>query len=186
MKIVISGGPCSGKSAVVEKFRENGYYTLPEPARLLGKELGINFSGNITGRERFKINNMIFEKYLEQESRIPDDTDAILDTGMPDNIPYYILYCPGMEIPKRHLDACKGRYNAIFFLEQLPYETDKVRGETEEEAIIIHNMKHAVYAALGYEIISVPLFDNEKEKSLNKRLEFIEREIQEHISGSAV
>ncbi len=82
-----------------------------------------------------------------------------------------------MEIPKRYLEACKGRYDAVFFLEQLPYETDTIRGETEEEAIIINHMKRAIYAMLKYEIISVPLFDGEKEKSISKRVEFIERKI---------
>ncbi len=62
-KYVISGGPCCGKTFVVEKLKEKGYFTLPEPARILGEQLGIKFSGNIRGEERFKINNMVFEKY---------------------------------------------------------------------------------------------------------------------------
>jgi len=53
-----------------------------------------------------------------------------------------------------------------------------VRGETKEEAIMIHNMKHAVYATLGYDIICVPRFYNKKEESISKRFEFIENKIK--------
>jgi len=71
MKIVISGGPCSGKTSVVEKFREKGYFTVPEPARVLAEEIGVTFSKKFRGKKRFEMSNKIFEKYLEQESKIP-------------------------------------------------------------------------------------------------------------------
>lgn len=179
MEIVISGGPCSGKTSVVEKFKEKEYFTLPDPARILGRELGIKFSNEITGKRRFEINNLVFEKYLEQEAKIPEKEIIILDTGMPDNIPYYFLYCPGMKIPKRYLKACKNRYNKIFMLTSLDsYETDGVRGESKEEALTIYQMKDKIYKELGYTVISVPLFSKNKNKSINKRVEFIEKQIE--------
>ena len=33
MKIVITGGPCSGKTALVDKLFEKGYEIIPEVAR---------------------------------------------------------------------------------------------------------------------------------------------------------
>jgi len=180
MKIVISGGPCSGKTSVVEKFQEKGYYTLPEPARILGEELGIKFSNEIRGKKRFEINNLVFEKYLEQETRIPKNKIAILDTGMPDNIPFYSLYCSGMEIPEKYLKACKNRYSKVFMLIPLDsYETDGVRGENKEEAFTIYQMKDKIYKEIGYTVTPVPLFSKNKEESINKRVEFIEREIKQ-------
>ena len=180
MKIVISGGPCSGKTSVVKKFKKKGYYTLPEPARILGEELGIKFSNEIRGKKRFEINNLVFEKYLEQETRIPKNKIVILDTGMPDNIPYYFLYCSGMEIPEKYLKACENRYNKVFMLIPLnSYETDGVRGENKKEASTIHRMKDKTYKELGYTVTPVPLFSKNKEESINKRVEFIEREIKQ-------
>jgi len=179
MKIVISGGPCSGKTSVVKKFEEKGYSALPEPARVLGEELRIRFSSEITGERRFKINNLVFEKYLEQEAQIPKNKIIILDTGMPDNIPYYFLYCSGMKIPEKYLKACKNRYDKVFMLEPLnSYQTDGVRGKNEKEASTIYQMKNKIYRELGYTIISVPVFSQNKEESIIKRVEFIEKQIQ--------
>lgn len=170
---VIAGGPGNGKTTLIEKFKEKGFFVLLEPARILGEKFGINFSDNIKGKERFKINNIVFDEYLKRESNLPKNTIVILDSGMPDNIPYYI-YCPGMKIPNKYLEACKNRYEKVFILEPLnSYEKDDVRGESKEEATILHHMKYDAYASLGYKVINVPLFSNKKEESLEKRFEFI-------------
>ena len=167
---VITGAPCSGKTAVIQELEHLGYPVVHEVARayidetLQHGETIAQIKADILSFERY----ILYKKLAIERSLLKEET-VFLDRAVPDSIGYYILegLDPYDPIQKSRL----WRYKKIFFFDRIPLEKDPVRSEDDKIASRIDGLLKESYRMLGYEIILVPLM------SVSDRVDFILRNV---------
>lgn len=157
-RYVITGGPCCGKSSLIDLFESKGLSTLSETAREV-----LENKGNESYHE---MQLKLFTKQLEKEEPNGDGR-VFLDRSAVDSIAYcnlYLGYIP-QEIQDFNL---RNRYDRVFIPDRLPFKPDSERVESgDEEAQRIHEEIHRVYKSFGYDPIPIPVI------SIKERGEFI-------------
>lgn len=158
-KIVITGGPGTGKSTVIEELAKRNFMCMPEVSR----EITLNARKN--GTEQLFLTNPLLFSELLLEGRVNQYIEAekkncdivFFDRGIPD-VHSYMNYL-GVDYPKTYVNSSKFyHYNYIFLMapwEEI-YITDNERYENFEQALAIHNHLEKTYIALNYTIIEVP------------------------------
>lgn len=176
-KIVITGGPSTGKTMLIEALVKAGYYCYPEVIRtmtLKAKEEGelSNFSTNPIAAvsNPMEFNKKILEARLKHyvASLKRKDPVVFFDRGMPDILAYMNYYNQRHE-PEFTKTIKKNTYDTIFLLPiwKEIYVRDNERFETFDEALKIHDYLKKTYQDLGYRIVEVP------KTSIAKRTRFI-------------
>ncbi len=159
---VITGGPCTGKTTVVNLLKERGYVTTIEHARHYidtRKQEGDTIEEIRANENEFQIG--VLEMQLEEEDSLDPTKLVFLDRALPDAKAYYQFL--GLEYDPRLIDAIeKFRYKKIFILDRLPLVNDYARLESEEDQIKIHSLIKNVYAELGHPIVYVPVLPPEE------------------------
>jgi len=163
---VITGAPCSGKTAVICELERRGYPVVHEAARAYiheelqkGKTMA-QIKGDILAFER----HILYQK-IEIEQSLSKNTTVFLDRAIPDSIGYYLLEGLNPDDPIRKSGLW--RYKNIFFFERITFEIDTVRSEDDKIAAALDGLLKKSYQMLGYEIISVPLM------AVEDRVDFI-------------
>lgn len=169
-KIVITGGPGTGKTSIISNLQKKGYTCFEEISRqvtLEAREQGIE--------QLFLTNPLLFsQKLLEGRTQQFLNADkeqsdfVFLDRGLPDVLAYmnYI----GDKYPEEFTETCKKySYDCVFTLApwQEIFVSDSERYESFEEAVQIHHHLLQTYQQFNYKLIDVP-FD-----SIEKRTDFI-------------
>jgi len=170
-KIVITGGPGTGKSTVIKELENRGFNCMHEISRevtLMARKNGIE--------QLFLKDPMLFSKLLlegrVQQFKKADKLNSDLvffDRGIPDVFAY--MNYLGVSYPEIFVEESKNnKYHQKAFL--MPpwkdiYITDNERYESFEQSLAIHNHLKTAYSSLGYEIVEVP-FD-----TVNERVAFI-------------
>lgn len=169
---VLTGAPCSGKSAVIQALAERGFPVLHEVARAyIDRELAL-------GRtlRQIKADTLAFERHillekLRLENDLPPHQLTFLDRAVPDSIVYFRL--EGLDPAEPLLLSRQRRYARIFLFQRLSFEKDRVRSENHAVAARLESMLAGTYAQLGYGVIHVPVM------SIAERTEYVLR----HASG---
>lgn len=159
MKVVITGGPHSGKTTLIDYLANHGYHTIPEAAKIVLRNLG-----KLHGREwvtTLRINkpelfqDKIIEKQEELEQQIPANTLVFLDRSMIDTLAYACVQ--GNSIPSTLIEFIQTHaYDRVFLLDTvLPYNT---RGRMTNEAFSkrIRDELEKVYNEYGHNPIRIP------------------------------
>ncbi len=164
---VITGGPCSGKSTLIEALAARGYPTIPEAARAVikehvGKGMTVEelIGGDFLGFQRKVLTAQLANEGRFVESHAGLVEAAFLDRGIMDNVGYCNEAGKDGSFIKAH--ATEGRYAKVFFLEQVPYSTDGERVEDETKAKRISEHIFNAYDATTYEVVRVPLMPVEE------------------------
>jgi len=163
---VITGAPCSGKTAVIRELERLGYPVVNEVARayidkrLQYGETIAQIKADILSFERY----ILYKKFAIEQSLLKEET-VFLDRAIPDSIGYYIL--EGLDPADPIQRSGFWQYKQIFYFERIPFERDPVRSEDDEVASKIEGLLKKSYRMLGYEIIIVPLV------SVSARVNFI-------------
>ncbi len=158
-RIVISGGPGSGKTTIIEELKSMGYDIVPEISRqvtLEAKKQGID---QLFLTEPLLFSKKLLEGRIEQFKVAEDCQSNMLfyDRGIPD-VSAYMDYM-GTDYPQHFHDACTDHsYDIVFLLP--PWESiyiqDNERYESYEQAKLIYEFLYRKYANLGYNIYNVP------------------------------
>jgi predicted ATPase len=169
-KIVITGGPGSGKTTLISSLKEQGHQCMSEISRtvtLEAQKQGID--------QLFLEDPILFsEKLLEGRLNQFNDTKNLkkpflfFDRGLPD-ITAYMDYS-NTQYPTRFFDVCStNRYDHIFLLPPWKeiYKQDNERYETFNEALKIHTYLIKGYEKYGYRVIEVPF------GSIESRMKYI-------------
>ena len=141
---VITGGPCTGKTTVVDLLAKRGYKTTIEHAR-----------------HYIDTQKEVLDMQIEQEAALNPDDIVFLDRALPDTLAYYQFL--DLEYDERLIEQCsKYCYSKIFILDRLPLINDYARLEDEEEQIRIHNLIIEVYKTFPCPIVFVPVIPPEE------------------------
>lgn len=158
-KIVIAGGPGTGKTTLINALIEKGYNCLEEISRqvtLNARKQGIE---QLFLTEPLLFSKLLLEGRIQQFEAAEKATSEVVffDRGIPDVLAYmdYI----GDSYPEAFIEACKAhQYDAILMLKPWAeiFESDSERYENFEQALTIHKYLEDTYSKYGYEIIDVP------------------------------
>lgn len=158
-KIVITGGPGTGKSTLIDDLIKKGYTCLEEISRqvtLDAQKKGID--------QLFLTNPLLFSELLlrGREKQFIDaeqfeNQTIFFDRGIPDILAYmdYI----GDDYPESFKDSCSlTKYDTVFILKPWKdiYTSDNERYESFDQALKIHNHLLNTYTTLNYNLIDVP------------------------------
>ena len=152
---VITGGPSSGKTTVLEELAKLGYLIYPEAARIfIDKEIAKGKSLKEIRSDEAKFQREVLKMKIRVENSAPKDKIVFFDRAIPDSIAYYQI-C-GLNL-KEVLKFCQNKvYRKIFFLEQLPFDQDYARIEDNETIKKLNKLLKESYQDLGYEVINIP------------------------------
>lgn len=160
-KYVLTGGPCVGKTTILELIARLGIATVvPEAARYV-IEIEQSCGGDaLPWKDNAKFQQRVMNAQLEFESSLSEGI-AFLDRGLIDGYGYCNHF--GTKTPDGLIELAKDRYEKIFLLDQLTdYINDSSRLESFEEATRIHEAIANAYISLGYEVIRVPVLSPEE------------------------
>lgn len=158
-KIVITGGPGTGKTSIVRSLEEKGNLCLHEISREIiieAQKQGIE--------QLFLTEPLLFSKKLlegrirqHQKAATLESDPVFIDRGIPDVIAYMDYF--GNEYPPLFSEACETyRYSQVFILppwEEI-YVSDNERYESYEQAVLIHRHLLDTYRRENYIPIEVP------------------------------
>lgn len=159
-KIVITGGPSTGKTTLINELESRKYICTPEISRQItqmARQKGIE--------QLFLEDPLLFSKML-LEGREQQFLDAskmkssliFFDRGIPDIHAY--MDFSGTSYPDIYLQkSWQYRYDEIFLLPPWKeiYETDEERYESYDLSLAIYKHLKEAYAALDYPITEVPV-----------------------------
>ena len=141
-KIVITGGPGTGKSSIIQELKKRGFYCFDEISRevtLKAREDGIE---QLFLTEPMRFSELLLKGRIQQfnDAETIDKEFVFLDRGIPDVLAYmdYIKD----DYPKKFVAACNNHvYSHAFILApwQEIFKSDAERYESYEEAIEIHH-----------------------------------------------
>ncbi len=169
-KIVIAGGPGTGKTTLINHLKARGFLCYDEISRqvtLQARKDGIE--------QMFLTEPLLFSKKLLEgrtqqflDAAKESDSVVFLDRGLPDVLAYmdYI----GDTYPDDFVKSCEThQYDFIFVLApwQEIFTSDSERYESFEEAIEIHQHLLETYRRFGYQLIDVPF------GSIKNRADFV-------------
>lgn len=173
--VVITGGPGTGKTTIIDGLIEQGYSCFPEISRQ------ITLEAKKQGFEQLFLEKPLLFSELLLEGRKKQYCSAIqglseivfLDRGIPDILAY--MHYIGDSYPAFFDHACKEHnYDKVFVLPpwQEIYVSDEARYESYEQAILIFEHLKETYLQYGYNLIEVP------KGTLEERLHFILNELK--------
>ena len=180
MLVVITGGPYSGKTTLVEALGQRGYRFVREAAiqviEELGRELGIEEQKRWRAAHRAEFQARIVRRQIDAEREVLEharEEPVFLDRSRVDGLGYCRHFG---EEPPAELSAAidELRYDRVFLLDTL--SRVEVRGDTgrtsdREASLAIAKSVEAVYLELGYEPVRVP------ELPLAERVDLVLREL---------
>lgn len=168
---VITGGPGTGKTTVINLLAKRGYKTTIEHARHYidsMKEEGETVEEIRANKRKFQLGVLAMQ--IEEEAVLSPDDTVFLDRAIPDAMAYYKFL--KLDYDKSLLTAIERfSYKKIFILDRLPMVNDYARTEDEPAQKAIHNLIIEVYESLGNPVIFVPVL------SPDDRVDFILKNI---------
>lgn len=179
-KIIITGGPCVGKTTTINLLKGEGIHVIDEvPRDIIASELKKKERNQLhepivpwTQFEAFQ--HLVIEEQLRREANVPGSSHTIiLDRSLVDIIGYCAI--AGKQPPEGLITMIKkANYSKVIFLEQLPeYSTDAERKEDPEFARKIHKAILQAYKELGFDVVIVPPFHQQKKE----RAEFVRKHL---------
>jgi predicted ATPase len=161
----IIGGPCSGKSTLLNLLNKQGYKTIPERARLYIEEIiarGKSCHPILEDGERLQ--QKILELQITVESELIPEEFLFLDGAVPASLAWFRVF--GLNPNKMLADCFLHRYASIFLLDLLPFKSDV--GRIDEMSLIrnfLDECQMLDFNALGYNVIRVPILPPEERVS---------------------
>ena len=166
--IVITGGPCSGKTTIIQALAGTGHTTVPEAATELIEDPALE---NLRA-DPLEFQLQVLRRQLENEKRAGERAEPqsviFLDRGIGDGFGYLSYH--GLEPFEELLDAwpeARERSRCVLFFDSRPdYQAASHRSETPEEARRIHDILLADYRSRHDRVLLIPWLPVEERLAL--------------------
>lgn len=175
-RIVISGGPGAGKTALLEELHRRGYACSPEVARQVIQQQVLAGGDALpwSNREQYA-RLMLAGSIAAWKEDATSGQTVFFDRGVPDTLCYVHLAGLSKELERDVQRACSQyRYWTCAFLAppwREIYETDAERKQDFEEAVRTYELMEKTYRDCDYEAIPIPM------TSVSGRADFVLEEI---------
>lgn len=169
-KIVITGGPGTGKSTIIDQLLEMEFTCMPEISRTITKEAQLSGIDQLFLKDPLLFSKLLLHGRISQYETATAQASKVVffDRGIPD-IHGYMDYL-GTEYPEVYTQKSQEfRYSHVFMMPPWKniYKTDNERYETFEQSLTIYTYLIQGYRKMGYHITEVP------EGSITERVNFI-------------
>jgi len=156
---VVTGGPSSGKTSVINQLHKMGYQTTIEHARhYLDTMLNTGQTVEEIRENKRKFQLGILDMQIEQENSLDPKDVVFLDRAIPDAMAYYQFL--KLDYDAKLIEAIQNvSYKKIFILDKLPLVSDYARLEDENDQKIIHSLIIDVYKSLPFPVVQVPVLN---------------------------
>ncbi len=178
-KIVITGGPSTGKSTVIDELKKRNFYCYDEVSREIIREAQKQGIDQLFLEDPYLFSKKLLEGRVKQYNdadRHKDKEIIFFDRGIPD-VNAYMKFVK-QEIPEEFDKIARSHtYDRIVFIMppwQEIFTGDEERYENFNQAQLIHNKLVNYYKELGYYLIFVPF------GSVDKRVDYIIKSIEKH------
>lgn len=173
--IVFTGPASSGKSTLIACLEKLGHMVKNEVVRDYLFELyGENIPVQDIPWSSLTFQSELLKRKQQRETTLSAMDLIFFDRGVPDTYAYSSLH--GIPFSKLHVEH-PYRYKAVFLFERLPVVQDNLRRDTEEEVCAQEQAIRRTYESFGYDLIPVPNFLEQGEKSIDMRLSFIQDKV---------
>ncbi|HOD10683.1 MAG TPA: ATP-binding protein [Flavobacterium sp.] len=168
--VVITGGPGTGKTTIIDGLIEQGYSCFPEISRQITLEAKKQGIEQLFLEKPLLFSELLLEGRKKQyQSALQDQAEIVfLDRGIPDILAY--MHYIGDSYPAFFDQAChEHQYSKIFVLppwEEI-YESDEARYENFEQATLLFDHLKETYQNYNYQLIEVPT------GTVEERIQFI-------------
>lgn len=165
-KIVITGGPGTGKTSIINQLKHLDFYCFDEIIRTLTLEAKQSHDPSehksnpiAFVNDPMDFNTRLLNGRLEQFKQASNIRESLVffDRGIPDVLAYMKFF--NQDYQPDFLNVCEHhKYHRVFLLPPWKsiYISDNERLETFDESVEIHDLLKQVYEDFGYEITEVP------------------------------
>lgn len=178
-RYIITGGPGSGKTSIINELAKRGYLIAPEAATdIIEERLQQNIQAPWMADDyHIKVSTLMAKR--QEKVRNSKETVVFFDRGHLDGITYILLQ--RRKLPQEVVSYVQATINEsffdkkVFFIENLEFcEQAPHRDENLEEALEKSRQIKRNYQALGYEVINIP------PGTIEQRSEWILNQVQQH------
>jgi predicted ATPase len=158
-KIVITGGPGTGKSSLINELQKRSFVCFDEISRQVTLEARANGVEQLFLTDPILFSELLLEGRVKQfiEAQKSVESPVFLDRGLPDVLAY--MEYAKIAYPEHFKETCKAHvYDKVFVLApwQAIFKSDNERYETFEQAVEIHEHLLHTYKRFNYQLIDVP------------------------------
>jgi predicted ATPase len=169
-KIVLIGGPGTGKTSVLNELIKRNFFCLPEVSREVIKKAQKKGIDQLFLQNPLLFSEMLLEGREQQFIEASNNKSKVVffDRGIPDVVAYLNYFkTPYPKIFTKKSNQYK--YNKVFYFApwKFIYTTDNERYESFKQAQKIDTFVKETYTSLQYTLIKVPFI------SVEKRTDFI-------------
>ena len=176
-RIVITGGPGTGKTVLISSLEEKGFYCFHEVIRTMTlaaldnkpfKEERVNPIAFVNDSKSFNDQLLMARLQHFKEGEKVNRNHLFYDRGLPDVIAYMDYF--NQSYDQDYIDICRAnRYDDVLLLPpwKAIYVQDNERLENFEQAQAIHQQLENTYTQLGYTPVQVPF------GTIAERLQFV-------------
>ena len=157
---VFTGTYSAGKTTLVQDIAESlGVCFHQEPARkFIEKQLKLGRTNEEIWSDVESTVMPVHKLRVDLECSIDIEELVLLDTAIPDTLPYALLY--GIKPEKIIRASSLFRYREpVFMVEPLPFKSDEIRNLNSKERFALHYIREKIYVTLSYRVVSVPVLD---------------------------
>lgn len=161
--VVITGGPCVGKTTLIKALRQNGHKVMPEVGTIVIRR-GLEHPA----RNRHAFQASVLQRQLKMEARHAGET-RFLDRGLLDGAAYYQI--DALPVPADFDALDVSHYRVCFVLEPLGmFEHDGIRPQFEDLEFTerLTPLLENCYSERGIRTIRVPAM------TVDERVKFVE------------
>jgi len=155
LRLIISGGPGSGKTAVINALAARGEMCCPEVSREIIREQTTRGGSAVPWQNLEAFARECSRRMLSQLSTCGAARRTFLDRGLPDLIGY--LRCAGCAVPEV-LQTSAQHYTPLVFVAppwREIYVNDAERPQSYAQAVTLGDHIRRAYEELGFEIVDL-------------------------------
>ena len=158
--VVITGGPGTGKTTLIEELIRLGYSCMPEISRQITLEAQKEGIDQLFLEKPLLFSELLLEGRKKQFEQAKQDNNPIvfLDRGIPDILAY--MHYIGDSYPSFFDQSCReNNYSKVFILPpwQEIYVSDEARYENFDQSKLIFEHLKETYQKYNYHLIEVPV-----------------------------